>query len=1149
VSEGSQEATGASGVVTVISRLRAHRRLMPALVLAGLAAVLVADLVVPGYAVAALYVLLVVFAAAALPLRAALAVSVAALACALGMMAAQDRLEGQNLALGGLGILAGAAVLLLAALYQSAAAAESRFRDTLASTSDGLYRVDLSTGRFDYVSPSMSTLTGIPHDELMRLTGEQMWEHVHPDDREATRAAREALDRDGAAQVEARLLVRDGYRWYLTVMHVVYDDDGAPRFHVGSLRDITARKRRELGRDFQDELRDELAKVATADEIMAVAGERLGRFFGARYVFFVERDAGADEATSRMVWNDGATEEPQQRGRTLDYVSAEVVRDLNAGRTVVCDDVAADPRVDAASFGRRRVGAWIMAPFRRDGTWRFIIAVGEEGPRDWREDEAQVLSEVAARTFPRIERARAEAALRASEERFRTIVMTAGEGISVTGADGRIAYVNQVLAGRLGYRADEMIGMSPLDLVTEDDRAEVGDHLDLRRQGVAERYDVRLRSKDGDLLWFLVNAAPIMADGAHAGDVALFTDITERKEWESALALQAHLLENVHDAICALDGEYRFVFWNEAAEELFGWTRDEALGRHSRDLLQAQVPGSSWDTALEALLENGWYAGEVRYRRKDGRQIWTDVRSRVVRREDGSVEGVVASFRDIGDQRRANEALAWEAARLRAIVEAAPVGLSVVAADGEVLLRNDVLRKMWVGEAPVHGVADFEQYRASWPDTGERLRPEEWPAARALADGTASSDVVVDIERFDGSRGTIVISAAPIVDNGAILGAVSIAQDITRLREAEQALRFLTDEVRALHEAVVLDTSVSGAQLAYEVVAQAGLLLGSDGSSIFLLDDGALRRIAGVGVDDPPGADDLVAQAIGERTAQIKPLPPPAWQASQVPGNVLLAVPLVARDHVFGAMAFTYRDRRALDDTQRRIASAFADQAALAIENARLRARIEETAIETERNRLARDLHDSVTQSLFAASLKAEALMEMLEDGRQDEVEAAAELRRLSRGALAGMRTMLIEMRAGGLTDTPLPELLRHLVEASGSRFGADVHLTTSGRLRLPPEVQTALYRIAQEALNNVARHAQASRAWVDLRLDDDGARLEVGDDGHGFEQSHNGAGHFGLVNMHERAAAIGAALSVDSSGGHGTVVTVEWPLARGGTR
>jgi PAS domain S-box-containing protein len=1149
VSEGGHTLTsGGSGVVTAISRLRAHRRLMWALAIVGLAAVFAGDLTVSGYVPATLYLLIVVFAAAALPPRSALLVAGIALSLTLTVMTAQDRLGGENLVLVALGTLAGAGVLALAELYESAVAAEMRFRDTLASTRDGLYRIDLATGRFDYVSPSMSELTGVPASRLLELTPAQRWEAIHPDDREGAAAALEELERIGVATLEARSLVGDEYRWLQDAMHLVYDDSGRATFRVGNVRDITARRRRELNREFQEALRDELTRVTTAEEVMAVTGERLGRFLGVRYVFFVERDGDGDAATSRVVWDDGAASDVSYYGRVPDFVSGEVVRDLHEGRTVVCRDVAADPRVDAARFAEQDVASWILAPFRRGGTWRFLVSVGEDSPRDWRDAEAELLSEVAARTFPRIERARAEAALRGSEKRFRTIVTNATEGISMTGADGRVSFVNDAFVESLGYTTDEVVDhMTPFDFVDEEDRPALAAHLRLRSEGVSERYDLRMRTKAGEQRWFLVNAAPVTDDqGALLGDVALFTDITMRKEWEAALALQAHLLENVHDAICALDDAYRVIYWNEAAEELFGWTRSEALGRRGIDLLQADVPGSARDEGPAGPFGKGRYAGEVQYRRKDGRQIWVDARSQVLHRDDGTVEGVVASFRDIGEQRSAKEALAWEAARLRAIVEAAPVGLSVVAVDGEVLLRNEALREMWMGEAEVHEIADFGQYRAYWPDTGARVRPEEWPIALALTDGTASSDVVLDIERFDGSRGTIVISAAPIVDNGTILGAVSIAQDITRLREAEQALRFLTEEVRSLHEGVVLDTPVSRSQLAFDVVVQAGLLLGSDGSSIFLLEeDGALRRIAGVGQEDPPGTDDLVAQAIGERKLQIRPLPPPAWEAPLVPGSVLLAVPLVVRHHVFGALAFTYLDRRALDETQRRIAGAFADQAALAIENARLRAAIEETAIEAERTRLARDLHDSVTQSLFAASLKAEALMEML-DGRDEAADAARELRRLARGALAGMRTMLIEMRAGGLTETPLPELLRHLVEASGSRFGADVRLTTHGRRQLPPDVQTALYRIAQEALNNVARHAQASRAWVDLHVEDDAVHLEVGDDGRGFEQSQDGSGHYGLENMHARAAGIGAALTVDSRSGRGTVVAVEWPSREG---
>ena len=539
------------------------------------------------------------------------------------------------------------------------------------------------------------------------------------------------------------------------------------------------------------------------------------------------------------------------------------------------------------------------------------------------------------------------------------------------------------------------------------------------------------------------------------------------------------------------------------------------------------------------------------------------MRSHLIRAADGEVEGVIATFRDIREEKMAQQALTREAARLRAIVEAAPVGLGIVAADGEVLTRNDVLRKIWAGEAPVRSIDGFEAYKAYWPETGEPLMARDWPAMQALENGRSTADMVVDIERFDGTRGTIVLSTAPIEDDGVVLGAVTIVQDITRIRDNERALRFLTDEVRALHETVVLDRSLTSTELARDVVTQADTLLGSDGSSIFLLsEDGSLRRAAGVGVPDPESVDDLIAQTIGEKTAVVRHLPPPEGEASGSRGVVLLGVPLVIRDEsrplgpaekpsryadiVFGALAFTYQDQASLDDNRIRIARAFADQAALAIENARLRARIEETAVEAERTRLARDLHDSVTQSLFAASLKAEALAEMLDDPAVAR-KAVEELRRLTRGSLAGMRTMLLEMRGDALTQTPLPELLRHLVEAGGGRIGADVRLNVEGRRQqLPPDVQTALYRIAQEALNNVARHAGASEIWVDLRLSDHRVRLEIGDDGRGFDPGAESAGHFGLQNMRERAEAIGGRFGIETGPGRGTVVTVEWPLKEG---
>jgi len=1033
VREGAQIAGGPpSPVVTVISWLRARPRLSLGLALLALVVILVVDVLVPGYVIAAAYLVLVIFAAIALPRRTAIAIAVAGLVLTVVVMALQDALTAGNLLLVWFGVLAGAAAFALVALYDSV---------------DSLYR---------------------------------------------------------------------------------------------------EQERREHDLAFVAALQDALAQVTSPQEVMDVTGSRLGAHLGATFVFLAEIEDDLD-ATITTIWNGGEAKPPPGRGRIADYVSEEILDALRQGRTVACADTDADPRTNAETYRAAGMRSWIMAPFRRDGRLRFTFCAADPLARDWRDAELELLRDVAVRVLPRLERARAEEALRVSEERFRLIVTTANEGIALRDAEDTVTFVNETLASWLGHTPDEMIGRSAAEFLSPADRSVRETRRDERRRGLGAHYDVQLRTGDGDLRWFLVSATPVLGDsGELTGDLAMFTDINDRKESEAALALQAHLLANVHDAVCALDESFQVIYWNEAAEQLFGWTREEALGRHTRELLRAAIPESSWDDALAVLLRDGSYRGEVEYRHKDGHEFWADAHSSVIRNEAGDLEGVVATFRDITEQKRAQDSLAWEAARLRAIVDAAPVGLGIVGADGEVLLRNDILRNIWMGEAPVTSVDDYEAYAAYWADTGERLLPEDWPAAQALASGRSFADVVVDIDKFDGTSGTIVLSTAPIVDSGQVLGAVTIVQDITSLRDAEQALRFLTEEVRALHESVVLDRALSSAELASHVVAQAGLLLGSDGSSIFLLgDDGSLRPVAGIGKSDPEGLNDLVAEAIGDRTAVVRQVPPPAGEPA-APGSVLLAVPLLLRDTVFGAMGFAYANRRSLGDNELRIARAFADQAALAIENARLRARIEETAIEAERTRLARDLHDSVTQSLFAASLKAEVLAELVGSGSETALDAVEELRRLTRGALAGMRTMLLEMRADGLTQTPLPELVRHLVEASGSRIGADVRLSVDGSAGLPAEVQTVFYRVTQEALNNVARHARAHSVWVDLKLADKLTRLEVGDDGVGFEKAPADSGHFGLRNMRERAEAVGAHFEVVSGAGRGTVVTVEWPFGEG---
>jgi signal transduction histidine kinase len=256
--------------------------------------------------------------------------------------------------------------------------------------------------------------------------------------------------------------------------------------------------------------------------------------------------------------------------------------------------------------------------------------------------------------------------------------------------------------------------------------------------------------------------------------------------------------------------------------------------------------------------------------------------------------------------------------------------------------------------------------------------------------------------------------------------------------------------------------------------------------------------------------------------------------------QAVLALPLVAQDSVFGGLAFYYGKPRPFSDEEVSLATTFAGQAALAIQNARLRDNAEQMAVMAERNRLARELHDAVTQTLFSASLIADVLPRIWERSPDLGRTKLAELRELTRGALAEMRTLLLELRPATLTESSLDELLQQLATAVTGRSRLEVTVQMEGVARpLQPEIQVVLYRIAQEALNNVVKHAGAGQVRLTLSFTADDVSLTVIDNGRGFDPAAIGQHSLGLGIMRERAAKIGAHLRVDSRIGAGTTVQI----------
>jgi len=254
-----------------------------------------------------------------------------------------------------------------------------------------------------------------------------------------------------------------------------------------------------------------------------------------------------------------------------------------------------------------------------------------------------------------------------------------------------------------------------------------------------------------------------------------------------------------------------------------------------------------------------------------------------------------------------------------------------------------------------------------------------------------------------------------------------------------------------------------------------------------------------------------------------------------------LAVPLKVKEATIGVLDVESDRLNAFDESDMVMLQSLADQAAIAIENARLYEHARELAIVEERQRLARDLHDAVTQTLFSASLIAEVLPRIWEHNPDEGGRRLEEIRELTRGALAEMRTLLLELRPAALVEAELGDLLRQLAESITGRARVPVTVEIEGQRSLPVEVKVALYRIAQEALNNVAKHSGASQATVSLFRGPRQVQLCVSDDGRGFDPASIPPESLGLGIMRERAETIGATLEIESQAGQGTKVLVLW--------
>jgi signal transduction histidine kinase len=251
-------------------------------------------------------------------------------------------------------------------------------------------------------------------------------------------------------------------------------------------------------------------------------------------------------------------------------------------------------------------------------------------------------------------------------------------------------------------------------------------------------------------------------------------------------------------------------------------------------------------------------------------------------------------------------------------------------------------------------------------------------------------------------------------------------------------------------------------------------------------------------------------------------------------------IPVIIGSEAVAIFSYAFAAKKTFSAKEQGFILLLAERCAQALERARLVEQAQVAAALEERQRLARELHDAVSQTLFTANVMAEALPRLMDRNPEKGKLSSQQLAEVTKSALAEMRTLLLELRPATIQNNTLSDLLTQLKAAIQGKRNISISLAVHEEGKLPSDVHIAFYRIVQEALNNIVKHAGAQQVEVTLICTPASAQLRVKDNGAGFEVLSQKAG-LGLGMMQERAQSIGATLEVTSAPGQGTRIDVTW--------
>jgi PAS domain S-box-containing protein len=608
------------------------------------------------------------------------------------------------------------------------------------------------------------------------------------------------------------------------------------------------------------------------------------------------------------------------------------------------------------------------------------------------------------------------------------------------------------------------------------------------------------------------------------------------------------MADGTPNIIWVTDASGRLVFVNKMYNEFFGVNLEDIIQNGWQPLVHPDDAEAYTTMFFDCLQRKAPFRAQARVLRKDGEWRWVESHGLPRFSETGEFLGMAGSSPDITlrkqaeeDLFQAHEALVNERNRLLAIMEALPIGLAICDASGGVIQANPEYDDIWGSPHPIaRSVDDYDVYKAWWAENGEPLKPDEWAAAQAVLYGESVTGQLLRIQRFDGDYRYVLNSAAPVRDSkGSVAGGTVAIMDVTGRVQAEMAL---VESKRSLQE----------------IEARFRVALSPAPMVVYTCDH--QQRYTWV---YNPLVDLRAEDMLGKRDDELLPaetvqelVEAKQWALDTgLSGvrEVRLFYKGETRAYILAMEPLRDPDRRvtgltcsAIEVTEQRRLARERDQRTRQIE---IQRRLIEDR-DRQRQEIAREIHDGPIQTLVSTIFELQIARGGQASGAIDEAYEAITTR--LKNAVSELREVVNELRPTSLLRFGFLRAIELFAEDFREKH-PEITLTlnvdpfSNG---LPEPVAAAIFRIYQESLNNIYRHAKATRASVRLLLDEreKNALLEITDNGVGIAGtkdlvSQTERGHYGMAGMKERAEAAGGEFFMRSKPGEGVTIRVMIPV------